>query len=285
MAVVTRSQARANARHRTRTHAASLKSDQHKRVVRAKTWKAPVRTVKHDPAQLLGPDLLGAIFSHLEAETLRNCVEVSRQWHAVAKQDYLWRPLCEDLWNGKVFVPQRQQASSASFKQRYLASTTAATKASLTAEELCAFTWNFRFKRTAGAYCMSYDPFWTKTGPMMQRHFHADRSVTGSPRTHPFWMPEYECTWRFTKYREGKAGHYVKVNYWPALGISRTPGWGWRMENCWVVYEADLQLGGPLANGLPAPAPAAVSATAVASAVGSALEGGAASAAVAGTSA
>ncbi len=42
--------------------------------------------------------------------------------------------------------------------------------------------------------------------------------------------------WRFTKTSQGRRGLYVKVNHWPALSISRTEDWGWRMENCWVVY-------------------------------------------------
>jgi hypothetical protein len=44
--------------------------------------------------------------------------------------------------------------------------------------------------------------------------------------------------WRFTKTKEGKRGHFVKINHWPSLIISRSRDWGWRMENCWVVYTS-----------------------------------------------
>lgn len=51
--------------------------------------------------------------------------------------------------------------------------------------------------------------------------------------------------WQFTKSGRlpgpsGKRvkGQFVKVNHWPSLSISRKSDWGWRMENCWVVYES-----------------------------------------------
>ena len=52
------------------------------------------------------------------------------------------------------------------------------------------------------------------------------------------------CRWRFTKSGNlpcGRRvrGQFLKVNHWPSLAISRTPDWGWRMENCWVVYTSN----------------------------------------------
>ena len=46
-----------------------------------------------------------------------------------------------------------------------------------------------------------------------------------------------------------KTAFLPQVNNWPSLVLSRTADWGWRMENCWVVYastEADIvdRLGG-----------------------------------------
>ena len=48
----------------------------------------------------------------------------------------------------------------------------------------------------------------------------------------------FRYRWRFTKTSQGKRGHYIKVNHWPALSISRTEDWGWKLENCWVEYRS-----------------------------------------------
>jgi hypothetical protein len=61
---------------------------------------------------------------------------------------------------------------------------------------------------------------------------------------------EHECRWRFCNSKEGRPGHYVKVNHWPSLSISRTPSGGWVMENLWVVHEAVLRPGGPYRQGI-----------------------------------
>lgn len=64
-----------------------------------------------------------------------------------------------------------------------------------------------------------------------------------------------EMRWRFCKTKEGRCGHFVKVNQYPSLEISRTPDGGWRMHNYWVVYEACLEAGGEYAQGIPPSAP------------------------------
>ena len=121
-----------------------------------------------------------------------------------------------------------------------------------------------RFKRQAGEFWLSWDPYWTKSGPQMQRVFHEDGTVLGIPSHEPFWFQDSECRsavsypralcafcssygyaaeylhqqmshtdcrWRFTKSREGKrGGPFVKVNHWPSLVVSRQNGFGWRME-------------------------------------------------------
>ena len=50
-----------------------------------------------------------------------------------------------------------------------------------------------RFKRQAGEYWLSWDPFWTKVGPQMQRVFHEDGTVLGMPSHEPFWFQDSEC--------------------------------------------------------------------------------------------
>lgn len=50
-----------------------------------------------------------------------------------------------------------------------------------------------RFKRQAGEFWMSWDPYWTKSGPQMQRVFHEDGTVIGIPSHEPFWFQDSEC--------------------------------------------------------------------------------------------
>ena len=50
-----------------------------------------------------------------------------------------------------------------------------------------------RFKRQAGEFWLSWDPYWTKSGPQMQRVFHEDGSVLGMPSHEPFWFQDSEC--------------------------------------------------------------------------------------------
>ena len=40
---------------------------------------------------------------------------------------------------------------------------------------------------------MSWDPYWTKSGPQMQRVFHEDGTVIGIPSHEPFWFQDSEC--------------------------------------------------------------------------------------------
>lgn len=105
-----------------------------------------------------------------------------------------------------------------------------------------------RFKEEAGDFWLSLDPYWAGEAPPLVRRFHPDGSLTAPPDD-PLWG-DHENRWRFTKSREGVAGQFVKVNHWPSLSISRTPSWGWRMENSWVVYTAQLEPGGTFQYGV-----------------------------------
>ena len=70
-------------------------------------------------------------------------------------------------------------------------------------------------------------------------------TLQNAPQTLNTWAVMVpDCSWRFTKSGNlpcGRRvrGQFVKVNHWPSLAISRTPEWGWRMENCWVVYTSN----------------------------------------------
>jgi len=76
---------------------------------------------------------------------------------------YLWKPRCEDLWSDKVkssYEPFLND-ESLSYCQKYNMSVADSKRCDLSAEELCSFSWAFRFKANAGSYWInSIDPYW-----------------------------------------------------------------------------------------------------------------------------
>lgn len=65
----------------------------------------------------------------------------------------------------------------------------------------------------------------------------------------PFWSAEGTFRWRMTKTRQGKPGHFVKVNNYPSLEITRCKDWGYVMENCWVVMNGPPRARQPAKTG------------------------------------
>ncbi|PSC75299.1 F-box family isoform B [Micractinium conductrix] len=199
------------------------------------------------PLAALGVDLFYEVLSHLgDAETLQAAERVSRGWRAAIADGRLWRPLCEAAWAACVYSPAAARPDL-TWRQRHALTLADRQRATLTADELCTFTWLFRFKSEAGRFWLALDPWWVGL-PQLRRFFHADGSLTAAPED-PLWG-EHETRWRFCKTRHGVKGLYVKVNHWPSLTVSRTPAGGWQLENEWVVYAAALQPGGPYARGL-----------------------------------
>ncbi|KAK9863100.1 hypothetical protein WJX84_010564 [Apatococcus fuscideae] len=192
-----------------------------------------------DQTNKLPEALVEEVLKQLSPSDTISCALVSKRWRRASASSIVWKPRCKELWNGKQYQPS---CDSLNFKEMYVASLADAKRTDLQLKELCSLTWTFRFKHQAGHYWTSFDPYWTKAGPMMQRKFHPDGSLTGDPAHHPFWNAAWESRWRFTKSSLGKRGFFVKVNHWPALSISRTPDWGWKMENCWVVVDWPVQL-------------------------------------------
>ncbi|KAK9831053.1 hypothetical protein WJX74_001294 [Apatococcus lobatus] len=189
-----------------------------------------------DFAQIVPEALVEDIFKKLSPKDTAACGLVCKQWKAISISQAIWKEHCEELWANKVFLPSLEQ--NLSFQQLFKALLADSKRTELGAQELCSCQWTFRFKPQAGHYWTSFDPYYTKEGPMMQRQFKLDGSLTGSPAHHPLWSPHWESRWRFTKTSMGKRGHFIKVNHWPALSISRTEDWGWRLENCWVEYRS-----------------------------------------------
>ncbi|KAK9806004.1 hypothetical protein WJX73_003769 [Symbiochloris irregularis] len=192
------------------------------------------------PAQeevIRNTDLLQEICKHLGPKDLQVCSRVSHAFRQAAVQNAIWEPLCEALWSDKKCVPARDR-TELSARQRYRLSLLQAKDIEISSAELCSLTWLFRFKRSAGDYWVSMDPFWTREGPLCKRTFTENGEYTAvqpDPFTHDFAF-----RWRFAKTKQGKKGHYIKVNNFPSLVLSRTKNWGWRMENEWVVMAGPV---------------------------------------------
>lgn len=182
------------------------------------------RVLAGNPADRLGPDVFQEVLRCLDAKDLVTCMCVSHEWRTLADDDRLWQRHCQDLWNGKMSIPT--SLSQAPSRKSYVASLEDCKRVAITEDELCGFTWSFKFKHTWLGYD-SLDP--------MVRYFHRDGSFTtgeGDP-----WA-DVVYKWRFRSRKEGQRGVFVQVHNFPSLEIMRTPDWNWRMENIFVEFEA-----------------------------------------------
>ena len=101
-------------------------------------------------------------------------------------------------------------------------------------------TWQYSFcSQAAPEYRRNLDPYWKGTGPLMCRYFHPDGSQTSGPGD-KVWGG-HECCYSVVttivgdrKIRE----HYVRINRWPWIFVSRNQDWSWEMSNCHYCYSS-----------------------------------------------
>lgn len=158
---------------------------------------------------------------------------VSKAWLQLAAEESLWEAHCSRSWEGKLCIPDT--AHLAKWRQKWLLAEADSHRTQLTTDELCSYSWTFRFRPAAGAFWMAMDPFYHSGQPMLRRFFTCGHLVSETAND-PLWGP-HESRWRFSKSSLGKRGHFLKINHWPCLSISRTADWGWEMSNEWVCYQ------------------------------------------------
>lgn len=93
--------------------------------------------------------------------------------------------------------------------------------------------------QTVPEYWLNLDPSWKGTGPPMRRYFHPDGSLTADPGDQ-VWGG-HECTFMIvTSYvGEGRIrDHYVRINRWPKLTVSRKSDWSWELSNQLCSYNS-----------------------------------------------
>jgi len=113
--------------------------------------------------------------------------------------------------------------------------------------KLLNFTMNICNLQTAPEYWLNLDPSWKRTGPPMRRYFHPDGSQTAD--TDDQVWGGHECMFSIITSFVGDGRireHYVRINRWPQMAISRKDDWSWEMSNHLYCYNSvpDAEKGG-----------------------------------------
>ncbi|KAI9003002.1 hypothetical protein DFJ74DRAFT_647355 [Hyaloraphidium curvatum] len=194
---------------------------------------SPALRAPSDPAVVFPVEVFLHILSFLpSAADLAPCARVSKAWHAAAEDQELWAPLTARLWADKVYVPERfkEMLKEGRARDAYRLSLLDSRRDHITKEELCAFTWHWRFKSAAGPPFLLDDP-WHLSQPARQRLYLPDGRMGGS-------MYRADARWRFVRSAEGRTGpegRFVRVGETPAAVAGRHANWGWYLQSCWSV--------------------------------------------------
>ncbi|XP_043721286.1 uncharacterized protein LOC122668815 isoform X2 [Telopea speciosissima] len=177
------------------------KGKKRKRFVEEKEERSELR---QDPLVVFGSDIMLMILSRLDARSVALSLLVSHGWHGVASSDR--------LWSSKIRIMK---------------------------EDLCDHVWEFRFTKAAPEYWRNLDPFWKGTGPSMRRYFQPDGTQTADSGDQ-VWGG-HECTYSIVTSFVGEGRireHYVRINRWPQMSVSRKQDWSWELGNHLYCYSS-----------------------------------------------
>uniref|UniRef100_A0ACD5VD21 Uncharacterized protein n=3 Tax=Avena sativa TaxID=4498 RepID=A0ACD5VD21_AVESA len=94
-------------------------------------------------------------------------------------------------------------------------------------------------KEAAPEYWRNLDPSWKHTGPPMRRYFHEDGYHSADPHDAVWGGHECEYTIMTSFVGDGKIrDHYVKINQWPPMKVSRKEDWSWELSNHLYCYNS-----------------------------------------------
>lgn len=112
---------------------------------------------------------------------LLSMILICKRMERLANLDFLWRPLCLELWKAKLHVVDRRDLSR---KHAYFSSLHEARQVVITRAQLVAMSFCFRFKEASGDEWTARDPWWNgKRARGIQ--FLADGNCTIYPTGHP----------------------------------------------------------------------------------------------------
>ncbi|OEL25101.1 hypothetical protein BAE44_0013880 [Dichanthelium oligosanthes] len=173
-----------------------------------------------DPVEALGEEVMGRVMELLDACSVARCTAVSRAWCGVAADDRLWAPKCAELMPGKAHIPRLTLIPTGSKLSTYSMAI-------------------MDGKRAAPEYWRNLDPSWKHTGPPMRRYFHPDGYHSADP--HDAVWGGHECTYTVITSFVGDGRireHYVRINRWPPLKVSRKDDWSWELSNHLYRYNS-----------------------------------------------
>ncbi|XP_065862900.1 uncharacterized protein [Euphorbia lathyris] len=192
-----------------------------------------------DPLEVLGWDLMMKIFGNLDPCSVAISLTVSRNWNGIASSDRLWTSMCEELWLGKAHIPRMSQVRGIPKLAAYTISVMDGKRNRIMRDDLCDHAWEFHFTEVAPEYWKNLDPYWTGTRPLMHRYFHQDGSQTADPGDRAWGG--HECCFSVVTsiLADGTIReHYVRINRWPRMSLSRKQDWSWEMSNQLVCYTS-----------------------------------------------
>ncbi|KAI3683368.1 hypothetical protein L1987_83871 [Smallanthus sonchifolius] len=195
--------------------------------------------LQQDPLVVCGRDIMLMILSRLDARSLASTLVVSRTWRAVASNDIIWSKKCEELWEGKAHLPRFHQTERLSKLSAYSLSANDGKRIRIMKEDLWDHAWEFHFKEEAPEYWRNLDPYWTGEDSPMHRYFHPDGSQTADSNDQVWGGHESSYSIVTSFLADGKMReHYVRINRWPQMHISRRQDWGWEMSNHLYCYSS-----------------------------------------------
>ncbi|KAK9058438.1 hypothetical protein SSX86_023280 [Deinandra increscens subsp. villosa] len=192
-----------------------------------------------DPLVVYGYDIMLMILNRLDARSLASMLLVSRSWRAIASSDIIWSKKCEELWAGKAHLPRFLQTQGLSKLSAYSLSVQDGKRSRIMKEDLWDHAWEFHFKEEAPEYWRNLDPYWTGDHPPMRRYFHRDGTQTADSDDQ-VWGGHESCYSVVTSFMaDGRMReHYVRINRWPQMHVSRRHDWGWEMSNHLYCYSS-----------------------------------------------
>lgn len=110
-------------------------------------------------AQGLGQDFIPlCMLQFLDGPDIARCGVANRFLYSAACDEGVWQSARDQLWKGKVFVPEASRSMRA--KEGYIASLRDSKRTWLGLEELTSLSWWFRFKQQAGEAWTAQDPWY-----------------------------------------------------------------------------------------------------------------------------
>uniref|UniRef100_A0A3Q7I7X0 F-box domain-containing protein n=1 Tax=Solanum lycopersicum TaxID=4081 RepID=A0A3Q7I7X0_SOLLC len=146
---------------------------------------------------------------------------------------------CEELWRGKTHLPRLAKVNDLSKLVVYSLSVMDGKRKRIRKEDLYDHVWEFHFTEAAPEYWRMLDPYRNGTGRPLRRYFLPDGSQTAEPDD-KIWGGHESCYSIVTSLlADGNIReHYVRINRWPPMYVTRKEDWSWEISNNFCTYKS-----------------------------------------------